>query len=367
MTVRTNTQAIYAIDQAAADTFSAVTKENLIPISSDVSKTFLEDNSIERPELRGGFGANDSVIISQTQGVSIPTFIQGGGLKATDNYLLPPPQAPLLKACFHKQEFLKADLSTGATVAAKDVQFIKYSPIDVEPTDFHGASLLYRIEDIEQKMTSAKGTMSLSIEVGAFASMTFEMQSPYTNPIKNADVVSGTAPTFQQTLAVSGQNTFRVPGIPDGFSECVRSFSLSQNVTISAIDCATKNGFRDIKYIQTARAATGEIVFDMDSAKVAELVKVWGGQGELSSNISAPASGQINTGLVQLGEVDTSTKGSEKFTQTGNQLVIAANNYKIGAPTAGDSDGIATWSFPITFIPKGGKPDYELYYVGKLA
>ena len=358
MTVRTNTQAIYAKTHASAGSDETLTKANLIPISPDISKTFLEDNSIERPELRGGFGANDSVIISQTQGVSIPTFIQGGGVASGKKNPLAPPVAPLLKACFHTEAFLDASLV--AQSSADDQRVIRYAPTD---DDVVGAALLYRIDDIEQKMTSAKGTMSLSIEVGSFATMTFEMQSPYTAPTENNSAVSGTAPTFQQTLAVSGQNTFRVPGLNDDYASCVRSFSLSQNVTISAIDCATQDGFNAIKYVQTARAATGELVFDMDEDKVEKLAEVWGGQGALKSNF-AIASNAVTGGLIQLGEVDTSAK---KYKNTGNQFVVAANNYKFGAPTVGDSDGIATWSFPITFIPSGGKPDYELYYIGDLS
>ena len=358
MTIRTNKQAIYAKDQGGDSYVDPRNKENLIPISADISKTFLEDNSIENPELRGGFGANDSVIISETQAISIPTFIQGGGLdKDLNGGKAPksPPVDPLLLASFHKKDYRKNDGTAGNSNGA-DAAMIRYIPADDE---IKGASLLYRLEDIEQKMESAKGTMSLNIEVGAFASMTFELQGPYALKDKSAGVakndtdITGTAPTFQPTLAVSGQNTLSVPGLPEEFANCVRSFSLTQGVTISAIDCATREGNNPIKYVQTGRSATGEIVVDVDDgASLTKLLKKWGGRGTFQSKLSVGS--MKPNALIVLG------------TTAGNQFAVASNNYKIGAPTLGDADGIATWTFPITFIPKGGEPDYELYYIGKL-
>ena len=361
MTVRTNKQAIYAAIQDDA-TKEALTKANLIPISEDVSKTFLEDNSVEKPELRGTFGANDSVIISQTQAVTIPSFIQGGGIVDKKKTPKAPPVAPLLKACFHEEEFRNA--SNAKEANADDQRVVRYAPMDNE---VFGATIRYQIDDIKQEMVSAKGTMSLSIEVGSFASMTFEMQSPYgTAPSKDAAKdISGTIPPFQQTLAVSGQTTLSVPGLPDAFSNCVRSFSLTQGVTISAIDCATREGGNAIKYIQTGREATGEIVFDVSEDKIAELVKVWGGLKAIKD--SEPfkiASNKVTKALILLGERKAD---NSDYVYKGNTFAVASANYKIGAPTLGDSDGIATWTFPITFIPDGTNPDYELYYIGDLS
>ena len=377
MTVRTNKQAIYAKTEGTVGTFASPTKENLIPISEDVSKTFLEDNSVEKPELRGTFGANDSVIISQTQAVTIPSFIQGGGL-AGANKKNPkvPPAAPLLKACFHEEKFFKINAGKDGieseTSNGDDTRFVRYIPVD---GDGEPASIQYQLDGVQQKMTSAKGTMSLSMEVGAFASMTFEMQSAYEDP--SVATTSGTAPTFKETLAVSGQNTLYVPGLfdPDGdggnkalFNKvCVRSFSLTQGVTISSIDCATREGGNPIKYVQTAREATGELVLDVEAAntQLQNLVKAWGGKTSQSAPLKNTDK-KITGALVVLTQTWNATTTQPDFS-TGNTFVVAANNFKIGAPTVGDSDGIATWTFPLTFIPTGGKPDYELYYVGNLS
>ena len=351
MTVRTNKQAIYAQFQDSANTEkTGMTKDHAIPISPDITKTFLEDNSVERPELRGSFGAPDSVIISETQAISIPTFIQGGGLDTKKAKA--PPVDPLLRACFHKTDTGTFDTSKNGIYKTDSSDLIRrYYPAD-DPVD--GATILYQIDGIQQKMISARGTMSLTMTVGEFASMTFEMQSPYDDPAKTVDVGAGTEGfEFQQPLVVTGQSTMCVPGLDPDIASCVRSFSLSQNTTISAIDCATQTGKRKITYVQTARAATGEIVFSMDEDKVVALAKKWGGKDTLQSNFSATAMGA--KGLVVLG------------TKAGNQFVVASNNYKFGAPSAGETDGIATWTFPITFIPKDGKPDYELFYIGNLA
>ena len=345
MTVRVNRAAVYAVTQSSSGSAEAVDNDNLIPISADVSKTFLTDNSVERPELKGTFGANDSVIISQTQGISIPSFIQGGGLSTKAVKL--PPVDPLLRACFHKANFMTKE---GATENDEsNAIYVRYVPSDDDPTN-GGATVLYQLDGLRQQMINALGTMSLGIEVGSFATHTFEMQSPYAAPSKEAAPTGGTKPTFQEAIAVSGKTTFSLPSLPDEFSNCVRSFSLTQNATISEIDCATKAGNRDITYTQTARASTGEITFDMDEDKVVALSKIWGG-GKALSTPFAHGSG-TPTALVRIGNTN------------GNTLFIGSHNYKVGAPTAGDSDGIATWTFPITFIPDGNNPDYELVYMG---
>lgn len=343
MTIRTNKQAIYAKTQTTKGTPEVPTKTDLIPISSDISKTFIEDNSVERPELKGTFGANDSVIISETQAVSIPSFIQGGG--ASSAIVARPPVDPLLLCCFHRRRYFKAADADGATDGT-DALGVSYAPVDNDP-DNGGATILYQIDGIRQQMGDALGTMSLNIEVGSFATMTFECQGPYSDPTKETDLGQPTT-KFQEVLAVSGASTLTVPGLPDEFTECVRSFSLAQNAVITAIDCAAKTK-RKITYTQTGRAATGEIVMDIDKEKLTKLVAKWGGKGTLSAPYKY--GDNAKPGLIKLG------------TKAGNTFIVGINNFKIGAPTAGDTDGIATWTLPFTCLPIGGVPDYELYYV----
>ena len=350
MAIRTNKQAVYAVDQKTAGTFQGgIDKSNLIPISADVSKTFIEDNSVEKPELRGTFGANDSVIISQTQGISIPTFIQGGDLTADGaKSIKKPPVHPLLKACFHTEKSLANDLTAESDASAAVVW--QYAPADA---DVVGASIIYQLDTITQQMSDAKGTMSLSLATGEFSTMTFEMQGPYSAPTKPT-LPTGTANTYPEVLAVSGQNTLSVPALPEEFADCVRSFSLTQGVTISSIDCATKAGNNKIKYVISGRSVTGELVVDVsDGSDLAKLVAAWGGQKMLSAPFSVASAAP--KGLIVLG------------TKPGNQIAIGADNFKIGAPTLNDAEGIATWTLPLTFFARGGKPEYTLNYIGNLA
>lgn len=346
MTIRVSKQACYAKTQNTKGTAATPDAEGLIPITSDISKTFIEDNSVERPELKPTFGANDSVIISETQGISIPSFVQGGGVSTSGkNPVKLPPVDPLLLACFHG--FAKINSAGESTKVDDDTKALRYTPTDDDPTN-GGATVLYQIDGIQQVMTDALGTMTLNIEVGGFASMTFEMQSPYADPVAATDLGQPSG-KFQEVLAVSGATSLRVPGLPAEFADCVRSFSLTQGATVSAVDCATKAGNRKITYTQTGRSATGEIVVDISKeGDLGKLVKAWGGKKALSAPVTLSSPG--TTGLVVLG------------TKAGNRLSVGINNFKIGAPTAGDQDGIATWTFPITCLPIDNKPDYELVY-----
>lgn len=357
-TVRTNKKAIYANVQEVNGDAVGLTLANLIPISADVSKSYLDDNSVEIPVLKGTLGANDSVIISETQGASIPSFPIGGGLNGEAPALSP--VHPLIMGCYHKLEEFEADFSTESS-GSGDTRIHKYSPVD-DP--IHSCTIIYKFDKFSQKMVNAFGTMSGSWTVGEAASMTFEFQSAFKKPDQDFPK-TGTAPTFKSVPVVTGQSpTILAPALPAPLSNCVRSFSFTQGTTTTPVDCITREGNRDITYIQTARSATGEIVFDIDADNFAngatnQLFDYAGGKKALSAPITSD--GTTPSGLIIVA-ADIDPAAPKK--STGNTFIFGSNNFKIGSPAEGDIDTIGTFTCPITFIPTGGKPDYEFGFIG---
>lgn len=355
--VRSNRQAIYAKEQALGTTDPvAIDRSNAIPVSTDVGKTLLDDNGVEIPILKGRLGANDSVVIAETQTATIPTFPIGGGLSTTSGEEKVPnnsPLDPLIGACFHKIEKLKADL--GETSGPGETRVLKYTPVD-DP--IRSATIVYKDDKYTQTMANSFGSMAFAAEVGSAASMTFNMQAAYRDPevFTGEYPKTGNTPTYQQIPVVSGAKDFiNVKGLPPQLSNCVTSFSFNQNATVSPRDCITREGNRAITYHQTGRAATGEITFYIDAKTIVELFKAAGGKMFLSAPLTAEADGTVS-GLIQLGA------GNGK----GNTFVFGSKSFKIGAPTRGDIDGQGTFTCPITFIPRGDDPDYEFAFLGDL-
>lgn len=362
-TVRVNKKAVYAAVQEVNGSAATLTKANLIPISADVSKSYIDDNSVEIPVLRGTFGANDSVIISETQGANIPSFPIGGGLVGATDAPAESPVHPLIMGCFHNQSKLGIDFSTAAA-SAGDERLHKYFPVD-DPVK--SATINYKFDKFSQTMVNAFGSLSARFVVGEASGMSFNYQAAFKKPDQDFPK-TGTVPVFKSVPVVTGQSqTILAPGLPAPLSNCVRSFSFEQGSTLAPIDCITREGNRAITYQQTGRVSTGEIVFDIDAdnfekGATNQLFDYAGGKKALSAPISSD--GTTPSGLIIVGsDIDPA---APKIS-TGNTFIFGSHNFKIGSPAEGDSDGIGTFTCPITFIPTGNNPDYEFGFIGKMA
>lgn len=350
-TVRTNKQAIFVASQEVDGSAATLTRANAIPISSDVGKSFIDDNSVEIPVLKDRLGANDSVIISETQGATIPTYPLGGGLAADNKAYNRSPLDPLLLGSFHKLEEFERDLTTPAT-GGSDARIGIYSPVD-DPVK--SATIRYQYDKFFQEMENAFGSTSFSAEVGSPASMSFRYQAAYKAPEKltEAKKLTGTTPTFRQIPVVTGASEYlKVNGLPPELN-CVTSFNLNQNSTLSDIDCITREGGNPIKYQQSGRSATGEISFYIDADTIEELFRKAGGKMFIEAPLKLTADGNDIIGMFSMGK-------------PGNKIVIGAQRFKIGGPTASNNNNIGIFTCPITFIPEGDKPDYQIAFVGDL-
>lgn len=345
---RVNKKAIYAALETSASP-ATLSQDNAIPVN-EVTNTPLVANEVERPELTGFFGAPGRAIASKTHAITIESPVLGGGLGTSTLAKVPnqSPLNPLIVGCFHQQTTVGADLVTSASGAA--VRGIKYKPLDGAGT---ATTILYQLDDVIQTMVKGRGTLNLSFEIGGFSTMTCEYQSPFDKPKAGVAPSGGSRPSFQPSQLVTGQaGGLSVPGLPSIFANCVRSFSFTQGSVISAKDCATRAGNNPIEYLQTDRNATGEIVVDIDKAVLSDFYDRAGTEIAVSAPISV--SGGKPSGLLVFGD------------KAGNQFVFGARNILIGAPTEGDTDGIATYTIPLTFKPLTEGDDYEFMFVGDL-
>lgn len=350
MTVQTNRRAVYANTQPNNSTTAGqLTQDNLIPISADVAKTVRDGDNVEIPLLRDRFGAPDFVTTAETQAISIPTFPYSGGLANNGAAVEETPLYPLLIGSFHAETEIAKDLTSTAS-GNETAVYRRFTPVD-DP--LLSAYILYRFHKFNQEMINAYGTMSFAVEVNQAATMNFDFQSAYRDSVVAAAPSGGTKPVFGTPPVVSRFNSnTSIKGLSTQLGNCITSFSFSQNATISPIDCIGSDGIAPTKYSQTNRAATGEITFLIDETTLAEFNKVIGGKKALS----APVEIKNNklSALVQVG------------TTPGNIFVFGSKRFKLGNPTEGEVNGTGSYTCPITFIPEGDTPDYELGWIGDI-
>ena len=338
MTNRTNKRAIYAKLQGSLGADANPNLDNSIPVN-EISNTPLVADEVERDELVGYFGAKGKAIANKTQAISVTAPIIGSTVSSKKPALSP--LHPLIIACYHEALPVGADLTSPESGGA--IRANLYKPTDGDGTP---ATLAYVYDKFLQKALDARGTMSLNMTTGQFSTMTFEMQAPFSAPTTTGvPVTGGTRPRFVPSELVTGNGTLRVPGLPaDLLANCVRSFTFTQNATISSKDCATIVGDNSIEYIQTNRESTGEIVVDIDETKLAKFYEVAGTENGFAAPLSVEGSG-----------------GTAAQT-----FVFGASNILLGAPTEGDTDGIGTYTIPLTFRPIGAETDYRFGWVGDI-
>ena len=352
MTVQVNRRAVYATTQPVDATASGnLTQSNLIPISAEVSKTVRDGDNVEIPLLRDRFGAPDFVTTAETQAITIPTFPYSGGLHDNGKAVEETPLYPLLIGSFHAEREITKDLS--ATAAAGDASAIyrRFTPVD-DPIE--AAYILYRFHKFNQEMIAAFGSMSFELTVNQAMTMQFEFQAAYRDSVVGNAPSGGTKPVFKTPPVVSRLNSdTSIHGLSDALGNCITSISFSQNATISPEDCIGPDGVAPTKYKQTNRAATGSITFLIDETKLVEFNQVIGGKKALSAPVTNN-SGKIEA-LIKVG------------TKPGEIFVFGSKRFKIGNPEEGEANGTGTYTCPITFIPEGDEPDYELGWIGDIS
>lgn len=345
--------AVYVKPEATPGVGVEVDASNLV-IANAIDPVPLEADEIENPQIRGYLGARSRVVVSKRASVSITVPLIGGGLHANGKAPLQPPWHNLMLACGHSFEELIAD--GGTSSGRENDRWLRYRPND----DARSTVTIERYRDrITQRLTGCVGSMTLNGAGGDFGSLVFEMQGVYTKLYGSRTRPSGEAPVFQPQFPINGRTT-AYPGLTNDFSDCVYSFTLTQNNTVTPNDCSNRAGNRPIEYTVTNRESTAELVMNavVDTAKGAGVDRQVQGDPFFKSGTSdgiampfkpTPPNG---TGVVRFG------------TKAGNTIIVGIPNATMGPVTPGDQDGTATYTVPLTCVPLTANTDYEIIVAG---
>lgn len=289
-TILAKTEVTYGTDPTPTGVANAILVRNL-------NITPLNAELVSRDLVRPYLGASEQLLASSYVTVEFEVEMAGAGTAGTA-----PAYGPLLLACG-----MAATTSAGVSVT--------YAPVSAS---FGSATLYYNVDGVLHKVTGARGTVELQIQVGQIPVFRFSFTGLYNAPTDTAaPAVTYTA--FQTPLAANSDNT-------SGFSlysytAALQSLSLNVN---NSIQYRTLIGAEDV--LMTDRQSSGTAVFE------------------------APTIAQKDYYSLALG----STLGNLAITHgtvSGNRVEIASSRVKVTNPTYQDLNGIHMMQIPFNLVP----------------
>ena len=291
----------YGTDPTPTGSANAILVRSLeiTPFQSDV---------VERELVRGYMGNYETLHASQRVEVTFEVEMAGSGAAGTA-----PAYGPLLKACGNSQTIVS---STSVT----------YAPVS---SSFDSATLYFFQDGVQQKVTGARGSFSISAEVGAIPTISFTMVGLFNAP---TDVANAT-PTYQnQADPVLFKNGNTTSQQLFSYAGAVQSFSFDQNN--QTVYRELVGGTKEV--LITDRRPGGSIVIEAVTMATKNYFTA----------ITGSATGN-NT--FQHGQT------------AGNIFTFSAPQTDLSAVTYSDSDGVQMLNFDYTATPTtSGNDEYSL-------
>ena len=291
----------YGTDPTPTGSANAILVRSLeiTPFQSDV---------VERELVRGYMGNYETLHANQRVEVTFEVEMAGSGAAGTA-----PAYGPLLKACGNSQTIVS---STSVT----------YAPVS---SSFDSATLYFFQDGVQQKVTGARGSFSISAEVGAIPTISFTMVGLFNAP---TDVANAT-PTYQnQADPVLFKNGNTTSQQLFSYAGAVQSFSFDQNN--QTVYRELVGGTKEV--LITDRRPGGSIVIEAVTMATKNYFTA----------ITGSATGN-NT--FQHGQT------------AGNIFTFSAPQTDLSAVTYSDSDGVQMLNFDYTATPTAaGNTEYSL-------
>lgn len=289
-TILAKTEVTYGTDPTPTGAANAILVRslNVTPLNAEL---------VSRDLIRPYLGASEQLLASSYVSVEMEVEMAGSGAAGTA-----PAYGPLLLACG-----MAATTSAGVSVT--------YAPVS---SSFSSVTIYYNVDGVLHKVTGARGTVEMQIQVGQIPVYRFQFTGLYNAPTDTAAPAVTYTP-FQTPLAANSDNT-------TGFS--LHSYtgalqSLSVNVN-NSVNYRTLIGAEDVQ--MTDRQASGQAVFEAPTIATKDFFTL-----SLGST---------------LGSLDI-THG----TATGNKVQITSSKVKVNNPTYQDLNGIQMLQVPFNLVP----------------
>ena len=273
--------------------------------------TPIESDEVSRDLIRAYLGNSDILLANQKVSVSFTVELQGSGTAGTAVQW-----GPALEAC----AMVHTDASTTNT----------YAPTS-DPAAMSSVSIYCNYDGTNHAIIGARGTFSISCEVGAIPEVNFTLTGKFAQP---ATVTLPTC-TYQKQATPLIFNKSNVTSY-EIFSSSLPLQSYSFDMNNEVVYRELVSGTQEV--LITNRAPGGSITIENPS-------------------LSAKNFFSIATG---------SATGTNKLiygTAAGNKIEISCPQTDISAPSYSDSDGIQTLDLPYVALPNSGNDELEIKFV----
>jgi hypothetical protein len=308
MAVRTSQRVLLAKEESTYGTDPTPTgsADAILVRSLEISP--FQSDVVERELIRGYMGNYETLHASQRVEINFDVEMVGSGSAGTA-----PAFGPLLKACGNSETIVA---STSVT----------YAPVS---SNFDSATLYFFQDGIRQKVTGARGSFSISAEVGQIPTISFNMIGIYNEP---TDVANAT-PTYQ--------NQAKPVLFKNGNTTSQQLFSYAGAVQSFSFDQSNQSVFRELvggsKEVQiTDRRPNGSIV--LEAVTMA------------TKNYFSSITGS-----------DTGNNTFQHGQDAGNIFTFSAPQTDLSGISYSDSDGIQMLNIDYTATPTAsGNDDYSI-------
>ena len=278
---------------------------------SDLNITPQQSEVVNRDVIRPYLGASEQLLANTRVECTFSVELTGSGTAGTA-----PQYGKALQACG-----LSETVAAGTSVT--------YAPVS---SNFSSVTIHYNIDGVRHKVTGARGTFSLSAEVGAIPRLNFTMTGIYNAPDDSA----------LPSVAYANQATPLI--FKDGNTDTFSFLSYSGCLQSVNMDIGNSIVYRELigctkEVLITDRNVTGDVSLEMVSIATKDYFTA-----ALTDN----------------------TLGNLTFqhgTTAGNIVDFASTRIDIGDVSYGDQDGIAMLQIPYTAIPStAGNDELSLVY-----
>lgn len=216
--------------------------------------------------------------------------------------------------------------SSGYSIAAN----VSYKPIS---NGFESATIYYNVDGLLHRITGARGTFSLSGEVGAIPTIQFTMTGIYNSPTDTAaPIATYTNQATPQIFKQGNTTAFQLYSYADACLQSV-SMDIGNNIVYRELVGCTK------QVLITQRNVTGTVV------------------------IEVPTIAQKDYFTAAITDGTTGNFSFAHGTTAGNRVGLVLSTVDIGDPSYSGQDDIAMLNLPYTAIPSSpGDNEFALVF-----
>lgn len=287
-----------------------------VVLVTDLSITPQSSDIVNRDVVRPYLGSSEQLLANTRVECTFSVELAGSGVVGTA-----PRYSAALKACGLAEAITDADSSGGNDT-------VTYTPVS---SSFGSITIHYNIDGVRHRVTGARGSFTISAEVGSIPTIDFAFTGIYVPP----------DPSALPTVTYGNQATPLI--FKDGNTTGFSLLSYSGALQSISMDIGNSVTYRELvggdkEVLITDRASNGSVT------------------------IEAPTLGQKDYFIAALSDTTLGNIAFLHGTTAGNKVQFTSSKVDIGDVAYGEMDGVAMLEIPYTLVPTAANNEFSLIY-----